>query len=454
MASTGAKPVIKDHDKWGWVMVAAAFVNCFVIYGQLKALGVLLIPISNDYNCDLGLIGWIAVLYGMVQNCIAPVVAALARFLGSSRMMMFGGLLNAVGIILTAVSPSVPLFSIFVIGMAGVGSAFCWYIGFAVMASYFKEKYPLAIGISTMGEPIGMMFYAPVTQVLFNTYGWRGCLLLLGALSAHMVASGLLVRHDPSRPTLPDSDEEYQYVAARDEEEISEEEGAVGGEQAEPSQQRNGSDPDLSQRSCFKRFVKAIDFRVMADVRFVLLICGRSTATFAFSAWLVFMVAQGQFQGLNQVQASFLPTAFGVGNIVGKLPMPLAPKIGIKPSMTSWACFGAALVCISFLGVAAVQQAFVGQILLTGLSGFGYAILYQAEDVMVRFLSSDGRLVSMLSWQGMLTSIAGALGGLISGWVLERTGSFLISLGMFGGAVFLSIPLFIGEAIYTERRAH
>ena len=69
MALPATEPTNYDHDSWGWIMVAAAFVNCFVIMGQLKAFGVLLIPITDDLDSDLWLIGWVAVLYHIVPNC-------------------------------------------------------------------------------------------------------------------------------------------------------------------------------------------------------------------------------------------------------------------------------------------------------------------------------------------------------------------------------------------------
>ncbi|XP_038054981.1 monocarboxylate transporter 14-like [Patiria miniata] len=443
-----------DHDSWGWVMVATAFTCCLVLYGNLKALGVLLIPMTNDLASDLWLVGWVAVLYDIMHNCMGPVVGALSRLLGSRPMMVFGGLLTTLGFMLTSISSNVFAVAVFIVGLSGIGTAFSTFISLALTASYFKDKYPLANGLSTMGGPIGMIAYGPVTQLLLGTYGWRGTMLLVGGISFHLVACAMLVRLDPSSSS-PDN-EQYQEVSVNDGDE-----NQSAGEVRDCTDDKTDNskkcccDPDHRQYRtgmCCRNIVKAIDMALLTDVRFVLLTCARCTANFTYSAWVVYMVSHGQFQGLSEIQASFLPTAFGVGNVIGKLVLPLLQQIGIKPSMTFWACFGAGIVSVSFLLDAFIRP-FIGQLALTGFVGVGYGVFFQALDVMVRFLVSDHRFVSVLGWQGMFVGVAGTLGGLISGWIYEWTGGFSIVLCVFAGVTLLSIPFFVTEALYAKRKA-
>ncbi|XP_038056073.1 monocarboxylate transporter 1-like [Patiria miniata] len=398
-----------DRDKRGWVMVATAFTSNLVVFGNLKALGVLLFPMTNDLDSDLWLVGWILVFYGILHSFM------------------------------------------------GLGAAFSVFISTAVMASYFKEKYPLAVGLSTMGIPTGMMVYGPVTQVLLDIYGWRGTTLLLGAISFNLVVCAVLVKRDPSSSSSDTV--QYHEVSVSDHENL-EEGGRINAENKAESSDgitRSNHESHKSQankaRQCCRHIMEAIDFAVLTDVRFVLLICARCVSTFTYSSWLVYMVSHGQFQGLSEIQASFLPAAFGIGNVVGKLGVPLMQRAGILPPMTFWACFGASIVSASFLLDAFIKP-FVGQLVLTGLVGVGFALNYQAIDVMVRFLSTDDRLISVLGWQGMFISVAGALGGLISGRIYELTGSFSSALFVFSGVSLLSIPLFVSEAIYARRKAH
>ena len=56
-----------DTDPWRWVMVGSVLLANFITLGNLKALGVLLIAIHDDFDSDLWLIGWIAIMYNMVS---------------------------------------------------------------------------------------------------------------------------------------------------------------------------------------------------------------------------------------------------------------------------------------------------------------------------------------------------------------------------------------------------
>ena len=57
-------------DKWGWVMVGAAFCASFTLYGNQKSLGVLLIPVSDYFESDLWIIGSIGVVYATLGNIL------------------------------------------------------------------------------------------------------------------------------------------------------------------------------------------------------------------------------------------------------------------------------------------------------------------------------------------------------------------------------------------------
>ncbi|XP_038076317.1 monocarboxylate transporter 3-like [Patiria miniata] len=449
MAGSPGTAVTYDNDKWGWVMVASLFVCCFVTMGNIKALGVLLIPINNDFDSDLWIIGWIAVWYNVTLNCLGPVVGALSRILGSRPMMIFGGLLCTAGFMLTSISTTVSQVAIFIIGLAGVGSSFVWFNNFAAMAWYFKDNYVTAFGIGTMGMPIGIMTLGPVTQVLVDTYGWRGTMLVLGGVSFHLVACGMLAQRDQFSSST--DGEEYQVLREDDSMHAEEE---ANGTSVCTSAARNLPEQNLRERArefC-RRFIAALDCAVLTDVRFVLLTTARCTVAFAFSGWMVYMVSHGQFQGLTETQASFLPTAFGIGNIIGKAVAPVLHCFSLKPRMTILACFGCGLLCVSLVGHAFIRP-FIGQMAVVGVVGAANSLIYQTVEVMTRFLSTDDRLVSILGWQGVFTGVAAAFGGLTSGLVYEWSRSFSISFCMYGGLTLLAIPLLvIDDVIYTKQR--
>ncbi|XP_038075989.1 monocarboxylate transporter 13-like [Patiria miniata] len=442
MASPATAPVRYEHtDRKGWLVVFASFICSFVICGNLKALGVLLIPMTSDLDSELWLVGWLVVWYNVSKDCTGPIIGALSRMFSTRLMIVCGGLFSTLGFILTSVSPNVAVMSIFIVGLSGLGSAFIFFNIYVVVASYFTEKYPLAIGIAMMGMPLGLMAYGPMTQVLLDTYGWRGTVLLLGGISFHLVPCGMLGQRQSSRR------EQYQEISNTDEADSSDRNDTSGDRQGLVSKLGRGGE-------WARRFKDAVDVAVLADARFILLTCGRCTISFAYSSLMAYMVSHGQFQGLSKLQASILPTALGIGIVAGRMVAPCLQQLGTKPPAVLWACIGSALMGALF--VEAFIRPFVGQLAVMVVIGIGVGMASQATDVMVWSISSfprDGRLVSRMGWLGVFKSIAGLVGGLISGWIYEWTGSFIIAYCVCGGITLLSIPFFVvwWRMLYTKR---
>ena len=62
MAGTATYP----EGGWGWVVVGSCFIVEFIVCGTLKALGVLISPMKDDFGKDVWIFGSIVSLhYGM-----------------------------------------------------------------------------------------------------------------------------------------------------------------------------------------------------------------------------------------------------------------------------------------------------------------------------------------------------------------------------------------------------
>ena len=58
----------------------------------------------------------------------------------------------------------------------------------------FKTNYATANGIGQIGSPLGLILMAPLVQLLLDTYGWRGAMLVLGGIGFHVAVCGALLR--------------------------------------------------------------------------------------------------------------------------------------------------------------------------------------------------------------------------------------------------------------------
>ena len=63
-----------------------------------------------------------------------------------------------------------------------------------MVGHYFDKRYSIANGLAYAGSGVGILVLAPLAQVFIDTYGWRGGLLLLGALCFHVATCGAILR--------------------------------------------------------------------------------------------------------------------------------------------------------------------------------------------------------------------------------------------------------------------
>ena len=76
----------------------------------------------------------------------------------------------------------------------GFGYGCCLIPSFLIVQQYFKKRMGIAMGIALAGGGIGMFVMALLMQQLLSSYGWRGSLLILGAINANLCVAGALMR--------------------------------------------------------------------------------------------------------------------------------------------------------------------------------------------------------------------------------------------------------------------
>ena len=75
----------------------------------------------------------------------------------------------------------------------GFGFALASLPALTMIGRYFKKKRSLANGLSRSGGA-ATFFLAPLLQLLVESYGWQGCLLVIAGLELHLLACALLFR--------------------------------------------------------------------------------------------------------------------------------------------------------------------------------------------------------------------------------------------------------------------
>ena len=69
-----------------------------------------------------------------------------------------------------------------------------------VIKDYFKRKFNLATSLSFAGGALGMTILAPLMELCIESYGWRGAMLIFGAMNLNISVAGALMR-EPRKPS-------------------------------------------------------------------------------------------------------------------------------------------------------------------------------------------------------------------------------------------------------------
>ncbi|XP_065496572.1 monocarboxylate transporter 14 isoform X2 [Caloenas nicobarica] len=128
------------------------------------------------------------------QPPTSPFIGLFISMCGCRKTAIIGGVLNALGWILSAYASNVHyLFLTFGV-MAGVGSGMVYLPAVVMVGQYFQKRRALAQGLSTTGTGFGAFLMTALLKYLCTEYGWRSTMFLQGAISLNLCVCGALMR--------------------------------------------------------------------------------------------------------------------------------------------------------------------------------------------------------------------------------------------------------------------
>ncbi|KAK7869286.1 hypothetical protein R5R35_000897 [Gryllus longicercus] len=190
-----AKGKVPDGG-WGWVVVAASFVMSMIADGISFSFGLLFVRFLAHFEDSRSKTSWIGSLFMSVPLMSGPLGSALVDRYGCRTMTIVGGLVSALGFVLSAVANSIEMLIVTFGVIAGLGLGLCYVTCVVSIAFWFDKRRALATGLAAAGTGFGTFVYAPLTNLFLVEYGWRGALLLLAGTLLHMCVCGAVMR-DP-----------------------------------------------------------------------------------------------------------------------------------------------------------------------------------------------------------------------------------------------------------------
>lgn len=373
-----------------WLVVAAAFVAGFVVFGITYSFGVFLEPISAEFQVSRAATSSLFSITGLVFYFAGPITGRLGDRLGPARVVGTGAALTGASLVLAGIVDRLWI-SYIVYGLGvGLGAACAYVPTLALVGGWFEKRRTTALGIAAAGTGCGMLVLPPAAAALTAAFGWRIAFMVLGAACATLLAACAAM------------------VA--------------------PAPLAVASAPHPVHRKVRSR-------------TFLLLYLSWVLATTAQFVPFVFLPAFALQQGAGPVAASALLSLFGGASILGRVGIGvLSARLGIvrlfKLSLLVMAASYALWLA------APSYAALAGFTLVLGLA-YGVRIALMPGVLIEAFGTQD--LGTVLGMFFTATGVAAAIGPPLAGAIVDHTGDprsaivFALATGLLGFAAV--VPL-------------
>lgn len=192
------KKTLKPHPDvdggWAWMMVLSSFFVHILIMGSQMALGVLNVEWLEEFHQSRGLTAWVSSLSMGITLIVGPFIGFFINTCGCRQTAIIGGLVNALGWVLSAYAANVHCLFITFGVAAGLGSGMAYLPAVVMVGRYFQKRRALAQGLSTTGTGFGTFLMTVLLKYLCAEYGWRNAMFIQGAVSLNLCVCGALMR--------------------------------------------------------------------------------------------------------------------------------------------------------------------------------------------------------------------------------------------------------------------
>ncbi|GAB6028652.1 hypothetical protein CHUAL_004485 [Chamberlinius hualienensis] len=361
----------------------------------------------------------------------------------------------------------------FQITLAGIGFGFSAKSSLFVVNDYFDKKRGLATGAFYSGAALGRFVFPLIIFYLLQEYGFRGTLLIWGAIMANICVCACLFQplewhrvHAPGTVcnyklkkdlTLKLLGDDVDKEKIKCSEEISKADDDVqipfladSTAQTVAVPITNGvekakckSKQKCSQFGCITRLFKALDYSVFRVPGFYVVAFGYICSSFAIVNTYVFLPPLARSHGFISDETAWLIPAVGIGEIFGRLVIPWMADLQFFQS--SHAYVAGVAVCSALSIIVTFEVPYIvllGICFVIGVacgSTTGISTLLTAEAVGKKRLSSAIAFTQF--GQGLFTLPS----GFILGAIRDATGDYFKCFYVIGGVYAISLAIWIVE---------
>jgi MFS family permease len=414
------EPAAAPRIHYAWVIAAIAFAMLLVSAGIRGTIGVLILPLEQEFGWSRATISMAAALSIFFYGFTGPFAAAAVQNFGIVRTLLAALFLTALA---TAASLAMthPWELMLTWGvMMGIGAGVVSLpLGTAIVNRWFVSHRGLVVGLLTAAMAAGQLVFLPSLAFLSEQGGWRPVALAVTICSGVVALAAVFLREHPADKGLP----------------------PLGGTRIETPQPPSRINPLVAAVTVLAEVRASRAFWLLAATFFV---CGLSTSGLVATHFIPYCFDNG----IPETRGAALLAFIGVFNIIGTtLSGWLTDRFDSR-----WLLFwyyglrGLSLICLPFSGFDAVS--------LTIFSMF-YGLDWIATVPPTVRLAGDifgkERAAVVFGWLLAIHQVGGAIAAFGAGYMRTALETYLQSFIISGVACLVAAGLAI--LIQQTRRA-
>ena len=399
-------PENKSGFFYGYLIVGAAFIIMFVLWGTFYAFGVFFKPMLEEFGWNRAMTAGAFSLCSIIQGLLGIAMGGLTDKFGPRLVMTLCGLVLGLGYLLMSRLTFIWELYLFygVIVGTGMGGSFTPLM--STVARWFTGRRSAMTGIVVAGTGMGALIGPPVVSRLVSGYGWRVPYLILGSVVLGVVVLfAQFIRRDPAQMG------QVTY-----------------GDHAE-------------KKKVPKQHTRELSLREAADTMQFWIVFGMIFSLgFCVFAIMVHIVPHAAELGISTVRAANILATIGGASVVGKVLLGrTADRIGSRQTFM----IGFTLMLGALLMVLLARGEWILS-LFGAVFGFAFGGCISSESPIVAELfglSSHGLILGVIAFSFLL---GGAVGPLLFGYIFDVTGGyewgFLVCVAMsFVGLILTAV---------------
>lgn len=208
-----------QHKKIFSIAIALACVLLAINFGWRSSLGLFLTPVSETFGYGREVFAFSLALQNLLWGLTQPIAGAFADKFGTTRVVIVGTILYALGLYITATAESfisLHLGAGILVGMGIAGTGLGVVLP-AMARMVAPEKRAFALGVGTAAGSAGQFLFIPVAREFLIAYGWQTAFILMAIAALSMILFSPIFKGDVKTNANIDNEPEQNLKEALNE---------------------------------------------------------------------------------------------------------------------------------------------------------------------------------------------------------------------------------------------